>query len=204
MDNAAATKQLTDNQLALEAGSGSRQCFDELVSRYTPRLFHFLRRKTPTDQDAEDLTQDTILKAFRYIESFDPRWKFSTWIYTIAGRTLASYYRSPRSRESLPLTEMYPSEEAPRETGVMDAQNLWLQAREVLKPDQYQVLWLRYTESMSVKEIASVMKKTGIHVRVLLHRARSNLAGLVAPAPFPTSSRSSSGEGKGKEKPALS
>ena len=55
-----------------------------------------------------------------------------------------------------------------------DAKNLWNIAQ-TLQSNQFQALWLRYIEELSLKEIARVMKKNQVHIRVLLHRARLNL-----------------------------
>lgn len=181
-----AIKQLTDEELALESGAGSHSSFEELVFRYTPRLNQFLRQKTADPLDAEDLTQETFIKAYRNIEKYDSRWKFSTWLYTIAVRTAVSHFRASRVRETvpLPLSHSLDSREHDDELIMqIDRRNLWLLARR-LKPDQYDALWLRYTEEMTVKEIATVMKKSSVHVRVLLHRARANMAKLASQDQF--------------------
>lgn len=171
-------QQMTDEELARLAGSGSHAGFEELVYRYSGRLFHFLRERTGSIEDAEDLVQETFVKAYRNIERYDPAWKFSTWLYTIGTRLAVSAYRSRRPEE-LRLTEVSdsvdPQDVQDQLIRQEDSENLWTLARE-LKPDRYRALWLRHVEGMTVKEIAAVMKKTQIHVRVLLHRARSQLA----------------------------
>jgi RNA polymerase sigma factor (sigma-70 family) len=60
--------------------------------------------------------------------------------------------------------------------------SLWKLAR-TLKPKQYEALWLRYGEGFSVTEVAQVMKTNQIHVKVLLHRARTALAGVLRRVP---------------------
>jgi len=54
MDRSAELRELTDEELALQVAAGSRPCYEELVYRYTPRLFHFLRARIGSDQDTED------------------------------------------------------------------------------------------------------------------------------------------------------
>jgi len=167
--------QLSDEELASKATAGSQTSFEELVYRYSPRLFHFLRHKVNTDQDIEDLIQETFLKAFRNIDRYDPDWKFSTWLYTIAVRLSISDYRSKKAKD--PSFVPIPTSPEPEEIVIQkeESQNIWILAR-TLKKEQYEALWLRYAEDMSIKEIAKVMKKTQIYTRVLLHRARLNLA----------------------------
>ncbi|MCK5057300.1 MAG: sigma-70 family RNA polymerase sigma factor [Candidatus Aminicenantes bacterium] len=175
-------KQLSDEELVLKAQAGSHPCFEELVCRYSRRLFHFLRPRMSTDQDTEDLVQETFLKIYRYIDRFDQRYKFSTWLYTTASRLVISYYRKQREKE--PVFETASSAAGPQEQMLKDEshQNLW-QAARALQKNQYQALWLRYMEDMPVEEIARVLKRTRLHVRVLLHRARSNLVkGMGQPA----------------------
>ncbi len=171
--------ELSDEELALRVAGGLRSAYEELVYRYTPRLFHFFRSRLGSDQDAQDLVQETFLKSYRSIRRFNPEWKFSTWIYT-ATRLAISKYRKQGKKLSLPpWTRPEPSPEI-RVIEQQEAQSLWSQARQ-LRHKQYQTLWLRYAEEMSTREIAEVLRITPVQVRVLLHRGRSNLAKLIQP-----------------------
>ena len=93
-----ATAVPTDEELAARAAEGSRTAFEELVSRYSPRLFHFLRSRSGAGEDVEDLVQETFLKAYRNIGRYDPSRRFSTWLYTIAFRLAISRHRSQGAR----------------------------------------------------------------------------------------------------------
>jgi len=174
MERAAKTKQVTDEELAVEVTSGSRAAFEELVCRYSPRLFHFLRHRLSTSQDIEDLIQETFLKVFRHIDRYNPEFKFSTWLYTVAIRLAISNYRSNKSKDNSSIPYHPPAD--PQEIVIRkdQSQKMWSCA-ESLHNKQYEALWLRYMEDMAVKEIALVMNKTQVQVRVLLHRARLNL-----------------------------
>ncbi len=177
MDRTTTLTEFSDEELALQVAAGSRPSYEELVCRYTPRLFHFLRARIGSDQDTEDLVQETFLKSYRNIGRYDPKWKFSTWIYTVALRLAISHYRSrkppgtaqePLSREDDPADQVIRKQES---------RNIWSLARG-LKRKQFQSLWLRYAEDMSTQEIAEVLSVTPVQVRVLLHRGRTNLAKL--------------------------
>jgi RNA polymerase sigma-70 factor (ECF subfamily) len=99
MDNNSSATLLPDEELVARASAGSRAAFEELVARYTPRLFFFLRRKSGSDDvDVEDLIQETFVRAFRNIDRYDTRWKFSTWLYTMAVRIAISRYRSQKTK----------------------------------------------------------------------------------------------------------
>ena len=179
MDDASQCNQLSDEKLALKAAAGSRVSFEELIHRYSPRLFFFLRHKAATDQDIEDLIQETFLKAFRNIDRFEPERKFSTWLYTIAVRSAISHHRTKKATWSHTVS-IFPLAD-PQEVLIQkeESRNIWNLARR-LKPIEYEALWLHYGEDMSVKNVAKVIKKTQISVRVLLHRARLKLAKMLS------------------------
>ncbi len=187
--------ELSDEELALRVAGGSRSAYEELVCRYTPRLFHFFRSRLGSDQDAQDLVQETFLKSYRAMGRFDPEWKFSTWIYTTATRLAISHYRKQGKKLSSPP---WTHPESSPEICVIEkqeAQSLWSHARQ-LRRKQYQTLWLRYAEEMSTREIAEVLRITPVQVRVLLHRGRSNLAKLIHQPKQGTSSCQKNGTSK--------
>jgi RNA polymerase sigma-70 factor, ECF subfamily len=179
----------TDEDLAVQAAAGSRPAFEELVSRYSHRLFHFLRSRSGSDEDVEDLVQETFLKAYRNIVRYDPRRKFSTWLFTVAVRLSISRHRS-QGAKPLPLDSEGPEHPSPgpqealiRKEETRKAENIWLLAR-TLRPSEYEVLWLRYAEELPMKDIARAMKKSLVGVRVLIHRSRLKLGKkLRAPSP---------------------
>jgi len=175
MDRISILEHLSDEELASKISEGSRSLFEELVSRYSRRLFYFLRHRTDTDQDIEDLVQETFLKAFKSIDRFNPEWKFSTWLYTIANREAISHHRANKKMKHSPTgTSSLPD---PEETVIRkeESQNIW-ELASTLPKKEYEALWLYYAEEMPIKDIARVTKKSPITVRVLLYRARLNLA----------------------------
>ena len=138
-------------------------------------LFDFLRYKINSIHDAEDLVQDTFVKAYENIHRYDDSYKFSTWLFTIASRLASSHFR--RQRPSRVLEDIESDGMGPgqimvkREAG----NNLWTMAQDLSK-NQYQALWFKYAQNMSIKDIAKVMRKSQVNVKVLLYRARVNLA----------------------------
>lgn len=169
----------SSEQLAERTQTGCRESFELLVERHEQRIFNFLRQMTRNRHDAEDLTQETFLKAFRTIRRYNPECSFASWLFVIAKRTGLSHFRSSRPTEPLPedseadnldpLTVLQEKEEK---------NSLWRLARR-LKPNQHEVLWLRYGEGFSIAETARIMNTNQIRVKVLLHRARKALARLV-------------------------
>jgi RNA polymerase sigma-70 factor, ECF subfamily len=187
-------------ELAVRAGSGTGQalsCFGELVSRYHTRLYNFLLRRTRCASDAEELTQEAFTRAWERITSYDPSWKFSTWLYTIASRLAVSKHRKmkrervggwsngsdDRGTDLGALAGM--RGEAPNDALELEDDRrlggrLWALAKDSLSEEQQTALWLRYAEDLSIGEIARVMGKTQVGIRVSLFRARQALAGLAS------------------------
>jgi len=166
----------TDEELAREARAGSRRSFEELAIRYKRRLFVFLRSRLGSDQDAEDMVQETFYKLYRNIKNYDSAFSFSTWLYTSANRLAISSYRKRKTAESRLGNNGHqdPPDPTSDRSGESAAEGLWNTAK-TLGGDQYRALWLRYGEDLGINEIATALGKSRLTVRVLLHRARTNL-----------------------------
>jgi RNA polymerase sigma-70 factor (ECF subfamily) len=174
--------QQSPEELAVRAQTGggpALACFGELVTRYEVRLFNFLLRRTRCRADAEELTQEAFLRAWERIQSYDPAWKFSTWLYTIASRLAVSKHRKLGRERTWDTFERCGDVERDTLEASDDrrlGKRLWTLAEESLSPDQQTALWLRYAEDMAIGEIARVMGKSQVGVRVCLFRARQTLA----------------------------
>jgi len=168
-------RALSAEELARRSQRGCRESFAELVERYGIRLFKFLRYKTNNLQDAEDLVQESFVRAYENIHRYRSSWKFSTWLFTIAARLAYSHFRRSRSFQTVGQIESSGPEPGQMVEEQETQQNLWTMAKD-LSSNQYQALWLKYAQDMSIKEIARVMRKSQVNVKVLLYRARINLA----------------------------
>ncbi len=172
---------LSSRQLALCAQKQSLPAFTELVTRYEHRLFNFVLQRVPCAADAEDVVQEAFLRAWQSIDRYDTTWEFSTWLYTIARRLAANQYAASRrlALRTDPTANTASAHSAdPAEIVARNEQhgNLWPIAQRILTDDQRTALWLRYGECMSVQDIANVLGKTRVAVRVILFRARRALA----------------------------
>ena len=182
----------SDEQLVEASLSGTTAAFDELVSRYQERLLRFLLTRSASRADAEDAVQDTFINAYRYLASFDPRWRFSTWIYRIAIRNLARQ-RRPEWQET---DDTLVSDDDPLRNCIemSERENIWLAARSLLSEEVYAATWLRYVEDLSVKEISRALHKSQSWTKVNLLRARRRLtAALNHVPPKKTAQRESYG-----------
>src|SRR5215510_11801811 len=126
--------------LALEAQGGSVQAFEELVARFEAPLFRFLWMRTRDAAAAEDLTQDAFLRAWQNLARYDSRWRFSTWLYTLAERLCISARRARTKDPVLRAVEPELGAPAPGRDPAHEAAErdegraLWETATRVLRP----------------------------------------------------------------------
>ena len=166
----------TDLQLVDAAKAGSADAFADLARRYRERLLRFLLTRCASLADAEDVLQDTLINAYRYINSYDPRWRFSTWLYRIAIRN-ASKLRGPQLVDVASMGELRDEESDPLLLCIADSEkeNLWVVARRLLNDDVFAAMWLRYAEDMSVNDISKTLDRSVSWTKVNLMRGRRAL-----------------------------
>ena len=192
---------VTDEELARQSRAGSHPAFEKLVMRYEGRIYQFVAKSCRSAADALEITQDTFVRAFQGIQRFDTDRNFAAWLFTIARRRCIDHFRSQPPLADAAMPELTDGEDP---AAVMarkeDGQGVWALARKELSATQFEVLWLKYGEEMSVEQIAQVMRKTKTHVKVLLFRARASLGEKMqrdAKKPLPSVERNVNGEPRG-------
>ncbi|HVS19481.1 MAG TPA: sigma-70 family RNA polymerase sigma factor [Planctomycetota bacterium] len=169
---------------AREAAAGRRESFGHLVRRHEAGLQRYLAALVGSREEAEEIAQEALLRAWSRIDRYDPRWRFSTWLYTLARHLAVSRARRrdlPGSRvelESLGQTHDPRGALSRRE----EREGLWRLAERVLGLEQRDALWLFYAEGLSAEEIGRIQGRRAGTVRVALHRARAVLAEHLDPA----------------------
>ncbi|MCY2983259.1 MAG: RNA polymerase sigma factor [Planctomycetota bacterium] len=174
-------QEVEPNDLVRRLQAGCSDSATELSNRFTPRLLILLERRLQGNRaDAEDVAQEALAKAFQRLDQFDFQYQFSTWLYTIAFRLATDFARKEKRRPKLVPMEAMQLDTLWRANGDFSnaeavVEDVWSVARSALSESQYTSLWLRYGEGLSIQEIAGIMNKTQIVIRVQLHRARSRL-----------------------------
>jgi RNA polymerase sigma-70 factor (ECF subfamily) len=164
--------------LARRAAGGQADAFGELVRRYEAPLFRFLLVRCGSREDAEELCQESFLRAWSRIDRYDPSRRFSTWLFTLAHRLAVSRLRAapPRTADAQ-VDALGVRHEPEREALLRERrEGIWGLAGRVLTVEQRTALWLRYAEGLGAAEIGRVLGRRAPAVRVLLHRARALLA----------------------------
>lgn len=177
------TEMSADACLIADCLQGQMRAFDEIVRLHTPRVFNYLLHMTRHRQDAEDIAQQTFIKAYNHLASFDPSRSFIAWLLTIARRTALNHFRSTKHCEPV-------SEETAAGDPTPDRQlekrdqldTLWAQARRVLSRREFDILWLRYAEDLSLEETARIAGLTQTHTKIVAFRARQHLMKLQSPS----------------------
>ncbi len=166
-------------ELAALARAGCRASFEELVVRVRPRLVAFVARRVATLADAEDVAQETFLRVHDHLDRYDPSRPFTTWLFTIAKNVAANHAVAAArraAREQASAAEPAAPALPVVETGdATEAGELWQRAARVLPADTYRMLWLRYAQNRSVREIAAEMDRSAVAIKVMLFRARRRL-----------------------------
>ena len=168
--------------LARLAQDGDVSAFESLVALYGPRLLRYIRGRVGNLHTAEDLLQDTFVKAFGALSRFDSSRSLTTWLFTIATRVAISHGRrrfevaSAFGQDVDAVTTTAPDERMLRTEA---HSGLWDRAKSVLTDLQFASLWLKYAEEMPVNQIAEVVGVSVSNVKVMLHRGRKKLAGCI-------------------------
>lgn len=167
----------SDEELASRAQQGCARSFERLMERFQAPVLHFLRRRGHVS-DAEDLLQETFLRLYSNLHRYDRRWRFATWLFTIARRVSINHGRRvPPAATAAVGPSAAPSPFGPLEAIVAEEERrgLWDRAARVLGRDELTAVWLYYVEDMPVREIALVLERSRMSVKTMLFRARRRL-----------------------------
>ncbi len=173
---------LGDEELALRAQAGCAQSFEELVRRYQVPTLHFLQR-LGAGGEAEDLLQETFVRAYRNLGQYRPKWRFVTWLFTIARRVRLNHQRRqiPEARGEAVEGMASPGPGPPElAAAAEDRQRLWDLAARILSHEECSALWLFYVEEMSAREIAAVLERSWVSIKTMLFRARRRMLEFLA------------------------
>ena len=177
-----------DIALATEAKQGDKGAFTELVNHYAQRVFRVARHITKNDQDAEDVLQDTFLKAYSHLGQFEGNAKFYTWIVRVAVNEALMRMRRGKNRVTVSLDqeletsdgaiqrELPAETESPEESlSRTELRESLTQAIDSLSEIYRPVFVLRDVEGLSTEETAEMLNLSLPAVKSRLLRARLQL-----------------------------
>ncbi len=173
---------LNDNELISKVLSGDQHAYAGLVSRYQNYVFTLALRFTKNREDAEEVSQDIFIKAYKALADFRGASKFSTWLYTIVNTTCISFLRKKKLEiHSLDNEKVF--EVADNQDSGMRANQVEQKSRvsmvnnaiKMLGSDDAEVITLFYKSEQTLEEIAQILGIETNTAKVRLHRARTRL-----------------------------
>ena len=171
-----------EHELICRAQQGSREAFSVLVESYWDRLYRWLYHLCHDRHTAEDMAQETFLKAFAHLDSFRAGTRFQAWLFRIGHNTLVNQRRAAKKvRQSFPEHVAAASAEPPEEAMSREALQLLARAVGRLPRDFRAAFLLRVEEDLSFREIAEVLHTTEETARWRVFKARQKLMESLAP-----------------------
>ena len=178
-----------DLPLVQSLQAGDDTALDELMSRHQAALFGFICRYVRNETDAAELTQETFVRAYFNIASFQPKARFVTWLYTIATNLCRDHARSRHGKESrktysifedekageLPSSDARPDQQAEKHEDMADLES----AIDQLPHDLKTALILTALEGLSHIEAAERLDTTPKTIETRIYRARKRLESIL-------------------------
>jgi RNA polymerase sigma-70 factor, ECF subfamily len=188
--------QRTDADLAQDALAGSEAAYRELVTRYATPAVNFVHRIVRDRGLAEDLAQEGFLRVYQRLHTYDPDRKFSSWFFQVLRNITIDYLRVNRvptasldelqeegNRGASVDRESVSPEEAAEQGELAIAMAAALSR---IRPEYRECVVLRYQEGLTHPEIAEILGLPAGTVKTHLHRARKELADILAESGWKT------------------
>lgn len=182
-----------DEVLVKRAQHDDLSAFDELVERYKQRLYATIYHMTSNHEDANDLLQDTFVKAYKSLTHFQGKSSFYTWVYRIAVNRTINFIKRGRRHNALSLddvdsgihtdpdyVELMSHDTPRREAGLNELQVRLNKALQKLSEPHRAVVVMHDIQGMTHADIAKVMECSEGTVRSRLFYARQQLQGLLS------------------------
>lgn len=151
-------KEYNDEELMELVKNGDTPAFDQIVKRYKNKLFSTLYRITHNHETAEDILQETFIKVFRKCKLYNPTYKVSTWIYTIALNEMRSYMRKQKPTVSLDDMPTFALSNDPPNPADGLLKVKLEQAIAALPSDYRSAFLLREVDGFPYEDIANIIK----------------------------------------------
>jgi RNA polymerase sigma-70 factor (ECF subfamily) len=173
-----------DRELVTQSYAGSKEAFEQLVLRHKDRLYTLAYHMLGDRGEAEDVTQETFLRAYERLEEFRGDARFSTWLYRICHNLCVNrFQRKERNSNHGSAPEAVPSSTVGScdQLLVKERQQLMNWALSRLKAEFREAVLLYHTEHLSYEEIAEVLGSPVGTVRSRIHRGREELKAMLRP-----------------------
>ncbi len=171
-----------------KAKTNDQKAFNFLLDKFWDDVYGFQLKRIENENDAEDITIQTFSRAFDKIDTYNPEYKFKTWLITISKNIHIDFLRRRKNllnenlmhEDEQKVLEILDTAPSP-EDKLITEQNLAKLLRDVkkLKPHYQEVINLRFFQELSYKEISSELNEPINNVKVKLLRAKKLLAEII-------------------------
>ncbi|MGC8765335.1 MAG: RNA polymerase sigma factor [Brevinematia bacterium] len=170
---------MDEKELLILAKKGDLKAFEKLISIYSRHCFSFGYYHLKNRSDAEDFVQEVFYKLFLYIKSYNENKKFFSWFYEIEKNVLKDFFKK-RNKRKEEIDEKFFENVVfyDNHIGIEDKISLF-KAIESLNEDEKDLIFMKYNEDLSIKEIAEILKLSEENVKVRLFRAKQKLLSLL-------------------------
>jgi len=172
----------SDSEIISQVLKGDHNAYALLVERYKSYVFTLTFRFTKNREDAEEVSQDIFVKAYRSLADFKGTAKFSTWLYTIVNTTCITFLRKKRldvkSLDDERTFEVADSQDSGFRANLVEQKSRLImvnRAIAMLNPDDAEIITLFYKNEQSLEEISQILGVEVNTAKVRLHRARTRL-----------------------------
>jgi RNA polymerase sigma-70 factor (ECF subfamily) len=173
---------LNDTEIISKVLSGDQQAYAGLVNRYQNYVFTLALRIVKNREDAEEVSQDIFIKAYKYLADFRGASRFSTWLYTIVYNTCISFLRKKKlevhSLDNERIFEIADNQDSGFRSNLVEQKSriaMVNQAIAMLSPDDAAIITLFYKGEQTLEEISRALGLEINTAKVRLHRARTRL-----------------------------
>ena len=178
-------RQLEDSDLVDKTLQGDMKAFGVLVDRYKHMVFTLACRLLRNREDAEEVAQDTFVKAFKALDTYAGDAKFSTWLYKIAyNHSLDHLKKKKRTVDTVSIDQSKPTglqvmNKVLEQLEQQDRSRLVKAAIDRLSEEDAAIITLFYFEDLSIREISEIVPLSLQTIKVRLYRGRKQLANLL-------------------------
>ncbi|MEO6809930.1 MAG: RNA polymerase sigma factor [Isosphaeraceae bacterium] len=172
----------SDNEIIRRVLDGDSASFELIMRRYNQRLYRVVRSIVGVESDVEDVMQEAYFRAYQYLQQFEGRSAFSTWLIRIAVHEATARRRKRQSQrvvsgdaEAEGMGTSGSDRDGAQEASLKELRHLLASAVEALPVDLRLVFTMRMIERMSTNQTAECLDLTTANVKARLHRARATL-----------------------------
>ncbi|PIS04788.1 MAG: hypothetical protein COT81_04545 [Candidatus Buchananbacteria bacterium CG10_big_fil_rev_8_21_14_0_10_42_9] len=179
--------KIKEQVLLIRAKNGDTEAFGEIYDLYVDRIYRFIFFKISSHEEAEDLTAEVFLKAWRYIQDEATRavGNLNALLYRTARNLVIDHYRTSNREISLEAEEVLDVLDTSSQPSLLDQVEVLSEIAQLekyltqLKDEYREIIILRYIDELDTAEVAEIIEKSKGATRVLLHRSLAQLKKLI-------------------------